>query len=108
MSELSKQEKKTVRELIERGLNRDFIDGIISIKKICDTYIDGKSDPREYYHKLFSVLRSKDKDIARRYDGIKGSQYLLRLGNLFSDGVLTQDDLKDIDEKLKMKLEPYM
>jgi hypothetical protein len=108
MAELSKQEKKAVRELIDRGLNRDFIDGIISIKKICDTYIEGKSDPREYYHKLFSALHSKDKDIARRYDGIKGSQYLMRLGSLFSDGVLTQDDLRDVNEKLRMKLLPYM
>jgi hypothetical protein len=94
--------------LIERGINRDFIDGIISIKKICDTYIEGKSDPREYYHKLFSVLHSKDKDIARRYDDIKGSQYLMRLGNLFREGILTQDGLQDIDEKLKLKLSSYM
>jgi hypothetical protein len=108
MEDLSKQEKKTVRELIERGLNRDFMDGIISAKKLCDTYIQGKSDPREYYHKLFSVLHSKDKDIARRYDGIKGSQYLIRLGNLFRESILTQDDFQDIDEKLKKKLSPYM
>jgi hypothetical protein len=108
MADLSKQEKKTVRELIERGLNRDYLDGIISTRKICDTYIEGKSDPREYYHKLFSVLHSKDKEIARRYDGIKGSQYLMRLGTLFCEGVLTHDDLQDIDENLKKKLSPYM
>jgi hypothetical protein len=108
MADLSKQEKKKVRELIERGLIRDYIDGIKSAKDVCDSYIEGKSDPKEYYHKLFSVLHSKDKIIAKRYDGITGSHYIMRLGILFSDGVLTQADLQDVDENLKKKLSPYM
>jgi len=104
MADLSKQEKKMVRELIDRGLNRDYLEGIESVKKICDSFIEGKSDPKEYYHKLFSVLHSKDKIIARRYDGITGSHYIMRLGILFSDGVLTQEDLQGVDENLKKKL----
>ena len=92
-------------ELIEVGLKRDYIDAIRRVKKICDSFVEGEIDPREFYIKLYSTVNDKDKLIARRYDDLTGSQYLLRLSMLVIDGVLTHDDIKGLDAGLKERLE---
>jgi hypothetical protein len=99
--ELTKSQKKKVRELIEKALIKDYTDGIKRIKSICDTYVEGKGDPKEYYHKLFSAMANKDKQIARRYNDLTGSKYLLYLINLLREGILTNDDICELDEELK-------
>jgi hypothetical protein len=104
MIELTKSQKKKVRQLIEKGLMRDYLDGITNVRKMIDSYIAGKSDPKEYYHKLYSTMASKDKDIARRYDNLTGSRYLPTLIMLLREGVLSKEDIQDLDVRLKEQL----
>lgn len=104
MIELTKSQKKKVRALIEKGLMRDYLDGILRTKTIIDSFVEGKSDPKEYYHKLYSSLREKDKEIAQRYDDLRGSNYCLRLVMLVEAGVITRDEIQDLDADLKARL----
>lgn len=104
MDELTKSQKKKVRELIDIGLKRDYTDAIKRVKRLCDSFVEGKSDPREYYMKLYSTVKNKDKDIARRYNDLTGSKYLLRLSMLLIDNVLTHDDIRGLDDELKERL----
>lgn len=104
MIELTKSQKKKVRELIEKGLARDYLAGVKSVKKVCDSFVEGKSNPKEYYHKLYSTITAKDKDIGRRYDYLTGSKYSTRLLMLLREGVLSEEDLQELDDELKEKL----
>jgi hypothetical protein len=108
MIELTKSQKKQVRALIEKGLLRDYTDGVKRVKAICDSFTEGASDPKEYYHKLYATLSAKDKDIARRYNDLRGSQYLLHVIMLLGDEVLTKDDLQSLDTELKTMLIQFM
>lgn len=85
-------------------MKRDYIDAIKRVKKICDSFVEGVSDPREFYMKLYSTVQDKDKIIARRYDDLTGSQYYLCLSMLVMDGVLTHDDVRELDAELKDRL----
>lgn len=104
MVELTKSQKKKVRELIEIGLKRDYLDGVKRVKEISDSFIEGKSDPKEYYHKLFSSLNDKDEVIAKRYNDLRGSNYFIRLVMLLEDGVVSREEIRDLDDELKAKL----
>ena len=104
MIELTKSQKKKVRQLIEKALMHDYSDGIRTVRKVCDSYVDGESDPKQHYHKLYSALTSKDKDIARRYDNLTGSRYLPTLIMLLREGVLSKDDVQELDDNLRQYL----
>jgi hypothetical protein len=99
--ELTKSQKKKVKQLIDRALIRDYTDGVKRIKSICDSFVDGKSNPKEFYHKLYSTMASKDKEIGRRYDNLTGSKYFMVLIILVREGVLSNDDIHELDDGLK-------
>ncbi|MGD0591634.1 MAG: hypothetical protein ABSA44_12695 [Bacteroidota bacterium] len=104
MVELTKSQKKKVRELIEKGITRDFLDGVKRIKSISDSFVEGSSDPKEYYHKLFSTMMNKNEVIAKRYDDLRGSNYFIRLVMLLEDGVISREEIQGLDDELKAKL----
>ncbi len=104
MDDLTKSQKKKVRQLIDIAVKRDYVDAIKRVKRLCDSFVEGKSDPREYYMKLFSTVRNKDKNIARRYNDLTGSQYFMRTCVLLAEEVLTEEDLQELDPDLKSRL----
>ena len=104
MIELTKSQKKKVRQLIEKGLMRDYSDAIRTVRNVCHSYVDGESDPKQHYLKLYSALASKDKDIARRYDNLTGSRYLPTLIMLLREEVLSKGDLQKLDDDLRQYL----
>lgn len=83
---------------------RDYLDGIRRLKVITGAFVDGQSDPKEYYLKLASALLEKDKVIADRYDDLRGSNYFMRLIMLVEAGVISMEECKDLDDELKVKL----
>jgi hypothetical protein len=104
MIELTKSQKQKVRELIERGLMKDYLDGVQRMKKITDSFVEGKSDPKEVYHKLAHAFLEKDKVIATRYDDLRGSNYVVRLAMLLGAGVISKEELLGLDDELRAKL----
>ncbi len=102
--ELTKSQKKKVRALIELGLKRDYIDGIRRVKELINSFADIESNPKEYYLKLYNTIYEKDKDIARRYDDIRGSQYFWRLLMLLREGVLSIADIQELDDELQHEI----
>ena len=106
--ELTKSQKKKVRALIELGLKRDYIDGIKRVKDLVNSFKDYESNPKEYYHKLYRTVSEKDEDIARRYDDLRGSQYFVRLIILLREGVLSVEELQDLDVELRQKIKSIL
>jgi hypothetical protein len=101
MLELTKQQKKQIRILINLGIRRDYIDGIKKMKAITDTYDENTSDPRDVYMKLYSTLTKKDEEIATRYNDLTGSKYLMCLMHLVEKGVISFEEIDHLDEQLK-------
>lgn len=104
MDDLTKSQKKKARELIDIALRRDYVEAVRRVKTICDSFVEGESDPREFYMELYSTIKNKDKDIGRRYDDLTGSQYFMRLSMLLKEGVLTEEDLQGLNPELKERL----
>lgn len=86
MYELSKREKKIAREAIEKGVLAEFEVGLTEAETIIKEWRKGGLDNRQAYHKLYQAIKDQDKHIARRYDGMRGSRYLLTVAAIFKDG----------------------
>ncbi len=72
---LSKPDKKVARELIERGLETEFEEGLTEFAGIIADWQSGKTSVKDTYYGLFKSVAEFDKHIARRYDRMTGSNY---------------------------------
>ena len=101
MYNLSKKEKKTAREIIEKGLQFEYKTGISRLKEIIDNWNQNMPNHRDTYHKLYKTLTNFDEQIAFRYDNMTGSKYLSIIAGQLADKVITIDDLNKFSEETK-------
>lgn len=94
--ELSKSEKKIVREIIEIGLQREFAKGLSEADSIIEDWKNHLKDNRESYHLLYKQITQFDKHIARRYDAMTGSRYFYVLAAQFADSIISENDLESL------------
>jgi hypothetical protein len=100
--ELSKREKKIARECIDKGLDTAFRGGLEKSEAIVSDWRQGKfSSNKEAYHKIYKALTDQDDAIAKRYDGLTGSRWLMVIAQLFSEKVITEDDIKEFSDETK-------
>lgn len=65
---------------------------MLSFDAILQQWKSEDGDVKEYYYKIFSTVKDFDKQIAWRYDGMRGSDYeLIIVGQLM-------DELYDVSE----------
>ena len=91
--ELTKAEKKAARQIIETGLLNEFKSGLLNAGSIVKEWERTGGANKEYYHKLYLAITDFDKHIARRYDGMKGSDYLFIIAAQLNDRVISEDDI---------------
>ena len=101
MYELTKSDKKIARKVIETGLQRDFETSILDIDKIIGRWKKKELTNREAYHEIFSKVKENDKYIARVYDDLRGSTYLITIIGLLNNKVLSEADLGEFNEGLR-------
>jgi len=99
--ELSKKDKKIAREIIEKGLQTEYAKGLNSFDGILQHWKNKTIENREAYQKLYDQVRKYDKHIARRYDGMTGSKYLLVIAGQLADGIIKDDDLENFPDEVK-------
>jgi len=75
--DFSKSEKKIVRQVIETALLRDFETSIMEVDGIIQQWKSKKLDNRNAYQEIYRKVKENDKYIARMYDDISGSRYML-------------------------------
>lgn len=102
--DLTKDQKKMARQIIETGLIREFESGIGKIEGIIQQWKDGKRETKESYYKIYEKVMKFDKHIGQRYNNISGSDYLLVLAAQLVDGVISMDDLSGCDPDIKNKI----
>jgi len=104
MIELSKSQKKIARELIKLGLHRECKSFTNKIAEFTSGSGWNTGDPHELYLELYKKVTSFDKHIAKRYNDITGSRYLMTVFGLFQDGVLTMEDIVRFDIEVQNEL----
>ena len=88
--ELSKADKKAAREIIEKGLQQEFANGLDRSYQILADWKAGNKGTRDTYHALYGHIRDYDKHIARRYDNMSGSKYLFIIaGQIIDEAALS-------------------
>ena len=55
----------------------------------------------EKYLEIYKSIQTFDKDISRQYDGLNGSRYALTVFSLFYNGILTEKDLSEFDDRTR-------
>jgi len=100
-SEFTKSQKKIARQLIEKGLLKEFADGIKKLDNIISLWKAKTLSERETWYELYEKLKKHDKHIARRYDRLSGSQYLYVIAAQLADGVISKDDLEEFNEDVR-------
>ena len=96
--EFSKPEKKIVRQVIETGLQRDFESSILDIDQIIQQWKSKKLSNQEAYHEIFGTVKKNDKYIARMYNDLRGSTYMMVLQGLLANKTITEADLSGFSE----------
>jgi hypothetical protein len=108
MVELTKNQKKIARELIDLGLQRECQ----SFKNKIDKFINSaewkEGDPKELYHKLYEKVTAFDKHIGKRYDYLTGSHYFNAVLSLVFDKILTQEDVALFDLEVQNEISRFM
>ena len=100
--ELSKKEKKIARACIDKGLDTAFKEGLENCEAVISNWRLGKfSSNKEAYHKLYKTITDKDDAIAGRYDGLRGSGYLLTVAQLFLEKIIAEDDIEGFSDETK-------
>ncbi len=106
--ELTKREKKIARFLIDKGLDIEFRTALEQAAEILAEWQKDGMDNITAYQKLFKKLRERDKAIARRYDDQRGSTYLLIVAQIYADGQITEEDIKDFSEDSRAFLNNWL
>jgi len=101
---LSKSQKKIARQIIEKGLQKEFKAGIIKLDKIISNWKKGHLNNRDAYHKIYDKLINHDKHIGRRYDGMTGSKYLYIIADQMADKVISIEEIDEFDDIVKQRL----
>lgn len=102
--EFSKSEKKIVRQVIETALQRDFEACIMDVDRLIQEWKSHKLDNSKAYQEIYRKVKDNDKYIARMYDDITGSRYMMTLQGLLAAKVITEEDLAGFTEKTRNEI----
>jgi len=104
MLALTKTQKKVARELIDLGLQRECKSFTDKITKFTNSPEWKTGDSHEIYLKLYKEVTSFNKHIAKRYNELTGSHYLVAVFGLFYDEVLKPEDIARFDIEVQNEL----
>lgn len=106
--ELNKHDRKIAKILIDKGVEAEFRIALEQSVEVVKEWQQGGLDNREAYNTLFKKLRERDKRIAGRYDGLSGSRYLFTVAQIYADGQITEEDIKDFSENARAFLNTWL
>jgi len=88
--EIRESDWRLFRELHPIALNR-FCDRVLS--EIAAVISDATKTPHARYGDIFTLIRERDRQIARAFDDKRRSTALLQLAIIHSFGLLTEEEL---------------
>jgi hypothetical protein len=106
--ELPKSQKKIARQIIETGLQREYQNGIKKVDAVIEKWKSGKLDNRDAYISIYKKLTSHDKHLARRYDNMSGSKYLMIISGQVADGIVSFDELSELNDQARQVIQNWL
>jgi enamine deaminase RidA (YjgF/YER057c/UK114 family) len=106
--ELPKSQKKIAREIIEKGLLREYQNGIEKVEAVIGKWKSGKLDNREAYISIYKKLTFHNKHLARRYDNMSGSKYLIIISGQVADGVIAFEELSELNDQARQVIQNWL
>ena len=97
--ELPKSQKKIARQIIEKGLQREYQIGIEKVEAVIEKWKSGKADNQKAYLSIYKKLIDHDKHLGRRYDNMSGSKYLMIISGQVADGIVSFDELGELNDQ---------
>ena len=104
MINLTKSQKKVSRELIELGLQRECQSFKEEIEQFTGSSEWKTGNPQDLYHKLYKIVITFDKHIARRYNDLSGSHYFNTVFDLFNNEIIMPEDIARFDIEIQNRL----
>lgn len=104
MEELSKSDKRVAREVISKGMHEEFRRGMESFYKLLETWRKTTNEDQLHYAELYGAVKDFDKQIARRYDGLRNSMLLNILSWQLRDGLIAETDLDSLSAETKARV----
>ncbi len=98
--ELSKANKKVAREVIEKGSQIEFANGLKKADDALQKWKYHDLGNKEAYYLLFNTITDFDEHIATRYDAMTGSKYFTIVADLFTERIITEADIKDFSPEI--------
>ena len=106
--ELPKSQKKIARQIIEKGLQREYQNGIEKVDAVIEKWKNGKLDNQKAYISIYKKLIAHDKHIGRRYNNMSGSNYLMIISGQVADGVISLEELSELDEQARLVIQNWL
>ena len=106
--ELPKSQKKIARHIIEKGLQREYQKGLEKVDSVIEKWKSGKLDNQKAYISMYNKLISHDKHLARRYDNISGSKYLMIISGQVADGIVSFDELSELSDEARQFINNWL
>lgn len=101
--ELSKNQKKIARMLIDEAMQRECQLFLENIRSLLDKAAEDET-PHSKYLKLYKKVDTFDNYLAQQYDRLSGSRYLLTIVALFNDNILTEEDIAKFDKNTQIEI----
>jgi hypothetical protein len=100
----SKRDKKILRDIIDKGLQKEFAAGIEQLEMIIHVWRQRKIDTNDVYRKLNETMHEHDKTIARRYDQMGSANYAQIVAAQLADGLISETDLEELSDEMRQQI----
>ena len=100
----SKRDKKLLRDIIEKGLQKEFKSGIEQLETIIRVWRQRQIDTSDVYRQLNETMNEHDKGIARRYDQMNGTTYAQIVAAQLADELITESDLQELSDEMRQQI----
>lgn len=100
----SKRDKKLLRDIIEKGLQKEFKSGIEQVESIILLWRQRQIDDSDIYRQLNETMQEHDKYIARKYDQMNSTTYAQVVAAQLADQLIDESDLEELSEDMKLQI----
>lgn len=100
--------KKIAREIIEKGMQKEFEKALSDADKILQDWKNNRTDNQSAYYSLYKQIDGFDKHIAIRYERITRPRLLLIIIGQLRDGIISENELEDLPEVLQLRLKSFI
>ena len=104
MVQLSKSDKKVARALIDKGVTIEKTALFLQLEQTLADWRSSAVDLPHTYANIYDQVRTKDKAIARRYDGLGGSMYFYTVMDLLIEDIIDDADIAAFSETVCAQL----